>query len=286
MLVSWYHNAKEDSGTSLYKGVRISFVDHTGATPKYRHALLVEPFSSAAGATFKALSSTNSSLHAGGIAWYKNYLYVADTSNGLRVFDLSRMLSVNTGKKNYVGYDFGAKKFYAFNYRYVIPQVGSYSLCGGTNCCARFSFVSADLSTSPHSLLSGEYVSNEISGRLHRWPLDEASGRLLVVDGGVQCSQALFTGLKKMQGAVSYNSHYYISSSVTESIFPTTMDTLYDGVPGGSIQSNEYPFGPEDLYYSKWSGLLWTCTEHPETTLNKKRFCMSVKVSKVNSGCK
>jgi len=285
MLVSWYHNAEKDSSTSLYKGVRISFVDHSGSIPKYRHALLVEPSSSAAGPTFHALASSSSSLHAGGIVWYKNYLYVVDTSHGLRVFDLNRILSVSTGKSKTVGYDIASKKYHAFNYKYVIPQVGSYSLCGGANCCARFSFVSADLSTSPPSLLTGEYTSNEINGRLMRWPLT-SSGRLKVIDGGVQCSQTLFTGVKKMQGAASYSGHYYISSSVTESIVPTVMDTLYYGLSGGAVKSNEYPYGPEDLYYSKWSGLLWTCTEHPATTANKKRFCMSVNAFDVKTGCK
>jgi len=248
--------------------------------------LLVEPFTSAAGDSFRPLSSATSSLHAGGIVWYKNYLYVADTTNGLRVFDLSRMLAVDTGKKSLAGYDPSGKKFYAYNYKYVIPQMGSYSLCGGNNCCARFSFVAADLSYQPDSLLTGEYVKDDTTGRLMRWPLDETTGRLKVVDNGVQCSQALYGGVKKMQGAVSVQGRYYISSNETESIIPPVMDTLFDGVPGQTVNTHEYPYGPEDLYYSKWSGLLWTCTEHPEVILNKRRFCMSVKLSNVKNGCK
>ncbi|MGW0958255.1 hypothetical protein ACWD4K_04235 [Streptomyces gelaticus] len=34
-------------------------------------------------------------IHAGGMVWYGNYLYVADTANGMRVFDLRKIMDLN-----------------------------------------------------------------------------------------------------------------------------------------------------------------------------------------------
>jgi hypothetical protein len=34
--------------------------------------------------------------HGGGLAWYGNYLSMADTSDGVRVFDLTRIREVST----------------------------------------------------------------------------------------------------------------------------------------------------------------------------------------------
>ena len=66
-IVSWH---REDD-----KSVRISFVDK--ATNKYRNALLVYPD---ADDDFKEVP-----VHAGGIMWYGDTLWVVDTKNGIRV---------------------------------------------------------------------------------------------------------------------------------------------------------------------------------------------------------
>jgi hypothetical protein len=62
----------------------VSFVDYARPVrPRYRHVLLVEPYRDRAGnPSFRAVP-----VHAGGIAWYGHYLYVADTYAGFRVFD-------------------------------------------------------------------------------------------------------------------------------------------------------------------------------------------------------
>ena len=36
-------------------------------------------------------------IHAGGVSWYGDYLYVADTGHGMRVFDMRKILKTNTG---------------------------------------------------------------------------------------------------------------------------------------------------------------------------------------------
>lgn len=89
-LVSW-HSDKYDSGK---RGVRISFIDSNDPDSlSYRNVLLVEP-SSDGSANFAAIPK----LHAGGMFWYGNLLYVVDTRKGIRVFDLEHIYQVNTGK--------------------------------------------------------------------------------------------------------------------------------------------------------------------------------------------
>ncbi|MBT3097147.1 hypothetical protein [Streptomyces sp. CBG30] len=136
------------------KGVRVSFFNQ--ATQKYRHVLLVWPYvNSKNNISFDALHASEGTctgtvtpsckaqngIHAGGMVWYGNYLYVADTANGMRVFDLRKIMDLNPdndadrndptpdglesdvkdkkriGRQNNVWYSFG--------YRYVMPQVAT-----------------------------------------------------------------------------------------------------------------------------------------------------------------
>jgi hypothetical protein len=103
-LVSWH---RDDD-----KSVRISFVDRSNY--KYRNALLVYPH---AADDFREVP-----VHAGGIMWYGNTLWVVDTKNGIRVFDMGNIWQVESGdgvgKKSGGGYS-------AAGYKYVIPQIRS-----------------------------------------------------------------------------------------------------------------------------------------------------------------
>ena len=85
-LVSWY--AKKDEE----KGARISFINTSVSPPKYRHVLLVEPTGTSAKPSFKAVK-----VHAGGIAWYCNLLYVQDTDHGARLFDVDHIYKAKDG---------------------------------------------------------------------------------------------------------------------------------------------------------------------------------------------
>jgi hypothetical protein len=96
ILISWYDKNPDDGGASggdadKVKGVRVTFLDRD--TGKYQHVLLVYPFINDSGnATYMSLRTTqvetSDSLHAGGLAWYGNFLYVPDTDRGFRVFDM------------------------------------------------------------------------------------------------------------------------------------------------------------------------------------------------------
>ena len=97
ILVSWY-----SKGSS--KGVRISFVDV--ANKNYRNVLLVVPEED--GTSFHSVK-----IHAGGIMWYGDRLYVVDTDNGIRIFDTSRIYEVSVGD----GIGKVGSEYQAYNYK-------------------------------------------------------------------------------------------------------------------------------------------------------------------------
>ena len=92
--------------------MRVSFVNQGDNT--YRHALLVYSF---AAEDFREVP-----VHAGGVMWYGDTLWVVDTNNGIRVFDLGNVWEVDIGEE--IGKVEGKKgRYEAREYRYVIPQV-------------------------------------------------------------------------------------------------------------------------------------------------------------------
>ena len=267
-IASWYHKPENDSGTSQNKGVRLSIFDVTSMSDiKYRLVLLVQPVDAGGTADFEPVT-----IHAGGIVWYKNYLYVADTSQGFRVFDMTRIMQVQTGNKDWIGKVSDFDGYHAYNYRYVVPQVSRYRLCS-SSCCARFSFVGLDRSTSPHSLIAGEYSAPSAAGRLHRWPLDEATGRMLATGGRIQATEAVFPGVENMQGGLSYNGQYFMSCS-------GNFLGLHTGTIGQATVQRDWPDGPEDLHYAPGSDNLWSLTEHPGS-----RAVFAVKRTQIAAGC-
>ena len=248
VLVSWHYDP-DAAGTSYDKGVRVSFADvSSSGAVTYRHALLVEPTGSAADPDFAAVE-----VHAGGIAWLGSLLYVADTSNGLRVFDMDRILEVSTDDEAAIGCDGSSCR--AYNYKYVIPQVSRYAMpaCG---CDVSFSFVGLDRSSSPPSLVTGEYDADTISGQLLRWPLDEATGLL---EGGAYtaASEAYVGQQDRIQGAASHDGQWWLSCSSQSG----SNGLLYDVTTSGS-DAYSWPYGPEDLAVDEGNGWLWSVTEH------------------------
>ena len=129
LLMSWYGKGEGYD----FKGSRISFVNMNSNSDdylKYRHVLLVqnknniEEYSN----NYQQLSNfAPVPVHAGGISWLGHYLYVADTHNGIRIFDLNKIFKTEPDEsKNKCGIEKG--KAYAFDYRYALPQVAYYNI--------------------------------------------------------------------------------------------------------------------------------------------------------------
>jgi len=245
VLVSWHY---EPSGSEDDRGVRISFADVSSTSDvNYRNVLLVKPSGSSSAPSYGIVS-----VHAGGIAWVGDYLYVADTSYGLRVFDTRRILQVNSYATE-IGCD-SAGDCSAYGYEYVLPQVSRYRLpdCG---CDTKFSFVGLDQSTSPPSLLTGEYESSSIAGKLVRWPLDASTG-LLAGGAFTTATEAYVAQQDRMQGAASYDGETWLSCSSQSGSY----GKLYHVNTSGST-GYTWTYGPEDLAIEPLTGRMWSATE-------------------------
>ncbi|MFB4293811.1 hypothetical protein ACBI99_39695 [Nonomuraea sp. ATR24] len=225
-VATWYY--KPERGE---RGIRATFF--SPRTLKYRHALLVEAKPDGAYAPID--------IHAGGVACHGDLLYVADTTRGLRVFDLNHVLDLRTvqddlGDGNRVGRHGG--RLHAFGYRYVIPQSDFWRVADKG---AVFSFAAVDRTSG--TLISGEY-DNGPGGRVARWDLP--------LDGTPKDAHLL--GHEKIQGALSQGDTWYLSQSRGSS---GNGRLLVDR--GGEVTARPYPVGPEDL--TVHDGKLWSLTE-------------------------
>ncbi|RYP68712.1 hypothetical protein DL771_006513 [Monosporascus sp. 5C6A] len=235
-LVSWH---RDDD-----KSVRITFINKS--TKKYRHALLVYPV---AADNFKEVP-----VHAGGIVWYGSTLWVVDTSNGIRVFDMSNIWQVSSGDgvgKNADG------SYSAAGYKYVIPQIRWYKWTPSFKF--RHSFIALDRTTSPDRLILGEYQSSaDLPTRMVQYELDYKTRKLVASGTTARGVWAYCVGILRMQGAVSVNNKIFISQSNGAS-----KGDLLSWVPGNLAKDNVgfFPPSPEDLSFDKRGDVIYGLTE-------------------------
>ncbi|NKZ02233.1 hypothetical protein HGB48_00440 [Actinomadura latina] len=291
VIVSWYdHNSTTKNPV---KGVRISFINpYTGA---YRHVLLVYPRANGDYDAVRVSQDSSSGdystpLHAGGILWYGNYLFVADTARGFRMFDMRRIYDLgastngSTSNKDWVG--LVGDTYYGYSYRYVMPQVGSWTRTSetGETCTAsdqspQFSYVSLDRSGTDH-LLAGEWCdgAREANGRVAAWPISGAfdGNNNLIMDTSYRWNADVAHKLpdSNVQGATRFNGRWYLSRSHGDTgagdliqTEPATSSTVTLQID----KRQDLAIGPEDL--SHWQGgsdpanptlgTIWTVGEHP-----------------------
>ncbi|MFG1943176.1 hypothetical protein [Nonomuraea sp. NPDC048826] len=228
-LATWYFRPEQGE-----RGIRLTFL--SPSTLKYRHALLVE---AAPDGSFKPID-----IHAGGAVCYGDLLYVADTTRGLRVFDLKNVLDLTSvqagvGDGTRVGRHGGG--LHAFGYRYIIPQTDFWKVAVQG---ARFSFVGLDRTTTPHTLISGEYAEDHPRGRVVRWNLE--------LDG--EPRDAFVMGHDKIQGAISHNGRWYLSQAAGSGANGRLLVYV-----NGKLERRPFPIGPEDL--TARSSKVWSVTE-------------------------
>jgi hypothetical protein len=251
ILISWY-----DKQNSVHKGVRVSFLDT--ASKRYRHVLLVYPFIGQAGEpTYEILSSPQSGehpgIHAGGIAWYENYLYVVDTTRGIRVFDMRRIFDLEAAGEradldasDEVGLRAG--KYRSFGYRYVMPQIAAWENPGG-------------LASFPANFECSE-------GGTPRWPLERASGLPRTGGSGTwRAERAFRLPVQHVQGAVSYENRWYLSRTGGGPNGNATLVMASESETQPGVlevrEQRKAAIGTEDLSYWPGRDELWTVTEHP-----------------------
>lgn len=292
LLVSWYDSSKkddvDDGEDKLNKGARISFLDP--ATNKYRHVLLVYPYDGANGPTYETITTPQQgeggNVHAGGIVWYGNYLYVADTRRGIRVFDMRRIMDLkaagngDTSDKSKVGLHGG--KYYGHGYRFVMPQVANWQHPDGlaehppegkcnADGPAKFSYLSLDRSGTD-KLISGEYCKGASDanhyGRVVQWPMNGDNGKPKTGgDGEWQAESAYRLPKQYVQGATSFDGRWYLSSTGGGANAHGHLQAAKPGTTGTGVLHEDGPERDvatgvvEDLSFWHGRDELWTVTE-------------------------
>jgi hypothetical protein len=245
-LVASWHN---DGDTRT----RVSFVDLGGDSYRYRHALLVEPIFGVLGATFRDVQN-----HAGGVAWYRDRLFIVDTRGGLRVFATDQIKQVATGDHDRVGRQPNGE-YHAHDYRYIVPQVARYSPLPGFYY--RFSFCGVDRSVAPHAIVTGEYESSRT--QLYWWPIDNNAA--LVPAGGSGAVVAVLGADATdthLQGVHATRARGPVATAWLSSTRGTNESLLRRGVNDAQIdQRLDWPDKPEGLTYFPQSDELWNASE-------------------------
>lgn len=242
VLASWYaHGALG----WLLLGSRISVVAGADTdAPRYRHLLLVEPRRVLGLHLLRPVR-----VHAGGIVWYGDHLFVAGSSRGLRVFRLDDVVRVRS-------------RWRTRGYRYVLPQFTSYAADTDDGVPPMtYSFLSLDRAGDVDHLVAGEYGRKGGRHRMVRYELDRETHLLRsgasepAVPVEVHDSVA-----PRMQGAVLVDGTWVITASAGEG----NPGDLWVGRPGDlHRRRGVLPTGPEDITWWPQRGELWSLTEWP-----------------------
>lgn len=251
ILVSWH-----DSGR-----IRLTFADPGRRT--YRHVLLVHPTMKGDRPTYDDIG-----IHAGGIAWYGNKLYVADTRHGVREFDMRQIYDLGKSKAGStnsparVGLHGGT--YYAHGYRYVMPQTGSWRFAHGKvgpGCRGdgplRMSWIAVDRTARRHVLIAGEWCRPKgPRGRVVTWPLAAFSGT-----GTVHATWAAPLPGDRIQGGVRANGHWWFTKGRGRRRGKLLM-THRDRRDWDRVKRRTISHGPEDLSCYRGRHRIWTVAEY------------------------
>ncbi|MFE4392970.1 MULTISPECIES: hypothetical protein [Streptomycetaceae] len=247
VLVSWY--TKDGCGGAQQRS-RITLVDWDATYPDtYRKILLVEPTGTAAAPDFKDVP-----IHAGGVSWYGDHLYVADTGRGMRVFDLRKILNTDTGgTADQIGRQPGGA-YYAHNYAYVLPQVGT--VTAQTASGAKLVWSSVSLDRVSKSIVMTEYTCQadcvdypNRPPRAVRFPFAAGATTFAAT---TTASQALQLPWYNLNGVASHNGRWWFNSSGQKKLYywtPTAGASTFAWVGGGeSLSYWEDATGPDLLW--------------------------------------
>ncbi|HVV19725.1 MAG TPA: hypothetical protein VHF06_09835 [Pseudonocardiaceae bacterium] len=251
VLVSWY---TKDGCDGAQSRSRITLVDWDATYPnKYRKVLLVEPTGTASAPNFKDIP-----IHAGGVSWYGDYLYVADTGHGMRVFDMRKILHTNTGgTADQIGHQSG-NVYYAHNYAYVLPQIGT--ITSNTTSGTNLAWSSISLDRVSKSIVMVEYTCQSgctsypnRAPRAIRFPF--ASGATTFA-ATTTASEALQLPWYNLNGVASHNNRWWFNSSGQKQ--------LYYWTPATGAATHSWISSGESLSYwedDTQADLLWTLQE-------------------------
>jgi hypothetical protein len=188
-------------------------------------------------------------VHAGGIVWYGDHLFVAGSSRGVRVFRLDDVVRVRN-------------RWRTRGYRYVLPQLTTYA--ADTDEGVRpmtYSFMSLDRAGEVDHLVAGEYGRAGGSHRMVRYELDRETHLLRSGESEPAVPVEVHDSVApRMQGAVLVDGTWVITASTGEG----NPGDLWVGRPGDlHRRRGVLPTGPEDVTWWPQRGELWSLTEWP-----------------------
>ncbi|RFS84785.1 hypothetical protein D0T12_14780 [Actinomadura spongiicola] len=251
LLVSWH-----DSGR-----IKVTFVDPDRGT--YRHVLLVHPTMRRGRPTYSDID-----IHAGGIAWYGDKLYVADTHDGIREFDMRQIYDLDRSKAGSTGHPdrvgLHGDKYYGHGHRFVMPQTGGWNFtrgwpgprCEGSGPL-RMSWLGVDRTVLRHTLIAGEWcLPKDARGRVVTWPLGALSG-----PGVVHADWSDTLPGDRVQGGLRTRGHWWFTQGHGTKR-GRLLSTIRDRRDWGRVTHRTISHGPEDLSCQRGQHLIWTAAEY------------------------
>lgn len=184
-------------------------------------------------------------IHAGGIAWFGDRLYVAATWDGIWEFDLGKIRRVRGAE---------ARKVTGSTSRFSLRSIDAHVVTRTRvhKVPLRCSFIGRTFATdggAEDTVLIGEYRA-DTAGRVAAYNVSEDA---------LTAGDVFHPGIAQMQGAVRMGERFFISQSDG-----LHAGTLWTGPDGAIIPSTvALPKGPEDLALDPAGKRLWTLGEHP-----------------------
>lgn len=300
LIVAWY-DYKDDVASTLpeedgvEKGVRISIIDPS--TLGYRHILLAEPYTNSAGhASFKALAG----VHASGLAWIGDFLYVTDANHGLRVFDFGNLLDlsgstaagglpINRDQGDKVGRQ--SSVWYTFGYSYVLPQMGTWKItdkvtdtaangyaCDNAGVAPSIDFADTDRTNGATGkdnplLVTGEYCRTGRFGTMTVWDFLKMHNYVKAGTAATVTAKKNFdTYAHEAQGGTMVSGARHL---ITDWACGAATLTAYNS-DGGQTFSRTLPYGSEDAMYDRATKRIYSVTEQPTSASCGGRVVFSV----------
>lgn len=250
IVFSWHEGRPGGSGM----GTRLSFLDT--ATNRYIHALLVEP--NEAGNDYDEVS-----VHAGGIVWYQNYIFVADNQRGIHVYDTTNLLQLarnpkaSTSPQCPTGRQPGPNgRYCGRGYDYLLPEIGRWN--NPNSSTTRYDSMSLERNPDDPSFapvfITSEYRTSRV-GQVVRWNnADMTSFR-----GTIHPFRAWMQPVRYVQGAFSRSCYYFNTGGGGSG----NRDLVIANASGNRTPKSQIGGrGLQDLYWLRSVNQLWTLTEH------------------------
>lgn len=185
-------------------------------------------------------------IHAGGLAWFDDRLFVAATGKGIWEFDLAGIRRVRGAEARRLagaaGRGLRATALVAVRTRVHPIDIR----------CSYLGRVFDDEGTPLRRVLIGEYLKDD-TGRIAEFSIPESD------DDAFREESRFSPGIRRMQGAVRWGDRHFISQS--DRMHP---GVLWTGTRDALVRDRvPLPVGCEDLALDLDAKLLWSLGEHP-----------------------